>query len=102
MVLALTRGYGSQRVHAARVLRKFLMQFPTSGKHRRLLAQAEMETGHWQAADKVGAKFLGIVSIFFEMLKYRNIKLWVYRTYRKWFALYPLASPCFFFIFLSC
>lgn len=30
------------------------MQFPTSGKHRRLLAQAEMETGHWQAADKVG------------------------------------------------
>ncbi|CAN0143127.1 unnamed protein product [Laminaria digitata] len=29
------------------------MQFPTSGRHRRLLAQAEMETGHWQEADKV-------------------------------------------------
>ena len=41
-------------VRAVRTRRKFLMQFPTSGRHRRLLAQAEMETGHWQAADKVG------------------------------------------------
>ena len=44
-------------VHAVRVHRKFLMQFPTSGRHRRLLAQAEMETGNWQAADKVGTQY---------------------------------------------
>ncbi|CBN77606.1 conserved unknown protein [Ectocarpus siliculosus] len=35
------------------VLRKFLKQFPTSGRYRRMLAQAEMESGDWQAADKV-------------------------------------------------
>ncbi|CAM9717905.1 unnamed protein product [Scytosiphon promiscuus] len=35
------------------VLRKFIKQFPTSGRYRRMLAQAEMESGDWQAADKV-------------------------------------------------
>ncbi|CAN0184375.1 unnamed protein product [Ascophyllum nodosum] len=35
------------------VLRKFLKQFPTSGRYRRMLAHAEMESRDWQAADKV-------------------------------------------------
>ena len=34
--------------------RKFLKQFPTSGRYRRMLAHAEMESRDWQAADKVG------------------------------------------------
>ena len=33
--------------------RKCLKQFPTSGRFRRMLAQAEMESNDWQAADKV-------------------------------------------------
>lgn len=54
------------RPRCRRRRRKFLKQFPTSGRYRRMLAQAEMESGDWQAADKVrfeiGRKELALVA----------------------------------------